>query len=231
MKKIILFIYLVLFSSTQLLAQLKFGTDIYSRYIWRGINLGGDSPSLQPGLSYSNSGITIGFWGAYSYPGSEVVYSENDFYVSYTLSAEQIGSFSIIATDYYFPSVGIPFGHFEKDGGAHIIEGGLSYSGPGSFPISISGYYNLHNDIDNSAYIQVGYPFTIEDATLSLALGFVPAKSAYYLTDKGAIINLSITASKSIQITDKFALPINASYIINPKLDISYLVFGASFTL
>jgi hypothetical protein len=230
MKKIILLSAILIFSSTGLFAQLKFGTDIYSRYIWRGINLGGESPSLQPGLSYTTSGFTIGFWGAYSYPGSEVVYSENDLYASYSLSTETAGSFSLIATDYYIPSLGIPLGHYEKDGGAHVIEGGLSYSGPANFPVSISGYINLHNDTDNSAYIQVGYPFTIEDATLSLAAGFVPAKSAYYLTEKGALINFSITAAKSIAITDKFSVPINVSYIVNPDQDISYLAFGASFT-
>ena len=230
MKKQTLIAAIILLTGTGLFAQLKFGTDIYSRYIWRGINLGGDSPSFQPGLSYSISGFTIGFWGAYSYPGNGFTYAENDIYASYTLTTENAGSFSLLYTDYYIPSLGIPFGYYQKTGGAHTLEGGLSYSGPEMFPISIAGYYNLHNDPDNSAYIQVGYPFTIEDATLTPAIGFVPAKSAYYITDKGAVINISITAAKSIAISDKFELPINVSFINNPKMDISYLVFGASLT-
>ena len=229
MKKHLLIITIVLLSTISSFAQLKFGADIYSRYIWRGINLGGDSPSFQPSLAYTVGGFTIGAWGAYSFPGAGSTYSENDIYASYTINTETSGSFSFLYTDYYIPSLGIPFGYYQK-GGAHTLEGGLSYGGPETFPVSISAFYNIHNDPDNSAYIQVGYPFTIGDATLSLAAGFVPSKSAYYLTSKGNIINLSITAAKSIPITDKFALPINVSYINNPSLDISYLAFGVSFT-
>lgn len=228
MKKYI--ITIVLLANTLFFAQLKFGADLYSRYIWRGINLGGDSPSLQPGLSYSVSGFTFGFWGAYSYPGSGVVYSENDIYASYTIQTDIAGSTTIIATDYYFPSFNIPFGHYEKEDGAHIIEGGLSYSGPPVFPVALAGYYNFHNDADNSVYLQIGYPFYIDDATLSLALGFVPAKSAYYLTEKAAIINASITASKPVIVTEKFTIPIIVSYTVNPNQDISYLAFGVGFT-
>ncbi len=64
MKKVLLISAILIFSGTGFFAQLKFGTDIYSRYIWRGINLGGESPSLQPGLSYTIHNFTIGFWGA-----------------------------------------------------------------------------------------------------------------------------------------------------------------------
>ncbi|MCX6150702.1 MAG: hypothetical protein NTX22_09280 [Ignavibacteriales bacterium] len=231
MKKSVLILSILFLINTIFFAQLKFGTDIYSRYIWRGLNLGGDSPSLQPGLSYTISGFTVGFWGAYSYPGNGTTYSENDFFASYSLTTETAGTFSLLYTDYYIPSLGIPFGYFQRSGGAHILEGGLSYAGPAIFPVLLSGYYNIHCDPDNSVYLQVGYPFTIGEATLTLAAGYVPTKSAYYLTDKAAFINLSITASKSIVISDKFSLPINVSYINNPKLDISYLAFGASFTL
>lgn len=230
MKKTILTAIIILITSTQFFAQLKFGTDVCSRYIWRGLNLGGDSPSLQPGLSYSTYGFTAGFWGAYSYPGSGTVYAENDIFASYSYTLEKTGTFSIFASDYYIPSVGIPFGYYQKSGGAHVIEAGLGYSGPESFPVSVSGYYNLYGDPDNSVYIQLGYPFTIEDATLTPSIGIVPAKSVYYVTDKAAILNISITAAKSISITDKFEVPINVSYISNPNEDINYLVFGASFT-
>lgn len=230
MKKSIQILSILVLINTISFAQLKFGADIYSRYIWRGINLGGDSPSLQPNLSYTTSGFTLGFWGAYSYPGNSATYSENDLYASFIIPTERVGSFTIMATDYYIPSIGIPFGHYEKNGGAHVIEGGLGYSGPESFPIMLSGYYNLHNDVDNSAYLQIGYPFTIEDATLSVVLGFVPAKSAYYLSEKASIINISITAARPAIVTEKFTIPINVSYIVNPNQDISYLAFGAGFT-
>lgn len=230
MKKTILVAIIILISSTPFFAQLKFGGDIYSRYIWRGLSPGGDSPSLQPSLSYSTCGFTVGFWGAYGYPGDSVVYAENDFYASYLITTKSAGTFILLLTDYYIPSLGIPLGHYQKSGGAHVIESGLSYNGTETFPIAVSGYYNFYGEDDNSVYIQLDYSFIVDDATLTPAIGFVPTKSAYYLTDRALIINFSITAAKSISITDKFSIPINASYIINPNEDISYLVFGAGFT-
>jgi len=232
MKENILILTIVLLSSFSSFAQLKFGTDIYSRYLWRGLDFG-DAPAFQPSLSYTVGGLTVGAWASYAFPTSGTTYSENDLYASYTFSTENAGSFSAVFTDYYLPSIGIPFGYYKPTDihpvAAHTLEGGLSYSGAAKFPISLSLYSNLSNDPDNSVYIQASYPFTIDDATLTLTTGFVPSKSAYYATADGGIINLSVTATKSISITDKFALPINVSYVANPATDKTYLVFGVSF--
>ena len=229
MKRNFIILMLVLLTGISSFAQVKFGSDIYSRYVWRGLDLG-DAPAFQPSFSFAIGGFSIGAWGSYAFPTSLKTYAENDLYASYAFSTEGVGSFTLLFTDYYFPSSGIKFSDFEKNGGAHTMEAGVIYSGPENFPISLSAYLNVHNDPDNSSYIQVGYPITVNDATVTLAAGFVPSKSTYYLTNKGTIINLSITAAKSIAITDKFSIPINVSYIANPALDVTYLVFGASFT-
>jgi len=224
-------IVIVMLLSISSLAQLKVGADIYSRYLWRGLDFG-DAPAFQPSISYSSGGFTIGAWGSYAFPTTGTTYAENDLYASYSFATETSGSFTAILTDYYIPSYGIPFGYFKPKtaySAAHTIEGGISYAGPESLPISLALYANLSNDPDNSTYIQVGYPITISDATVSFAAGFVPSKSTYYLVDKGNIINLSVTGSKTIAITDKFSIPINVSYISNPSQDKTYLVFGASF--
>jgi hypothetical protein len=228
---IILFVLTITASS---FAQIKFGTDVYSRYIWRGFDFG-DSPAIQPSLTYTMGDFSIGAWGSYALPSSGSTYAENDLWASYAISTETSGSFSLIITDYYIPSYGIPFGFFKTTddnpapGAGHTFEGGVSYSGPAKFPISISAFMNLTNDEDNSVYLQAGYPITIDDATVTFTAGFVPSKSAYYLTDKGNIVNLGIIATKSISITEKFAVPITVSYIGNPSQDKTYLVFGASF--
>jgi hypothetical protein len=230
MKKLLTLLFALTITASSF-AQVKFGADIYSRYLWRGLDFG-DAPAFQPSLTYTTGGFSIGAWGSYAFPTTGTTYSENDLWASYAIATENAGAFSAVVTDYYFPSAGIPFGFYKpKDGAgaAHTIEGGLTYSGPESFPISLAFYTNLSNDVDNSSYIQAAYPFSVSDATVTVAAGFVPAASAYYLTDKGNIINLSITAAKSIAITDKFAIPINVSYIANPALDKTHLVFGASF--
>jgi hypothetical protein len=235
MKKLFI-VLIVILTGVSSFAQLKVGADIYSRYLWRGLDFG-DAPAFQPSLSYTSGGFSIGAWGSYAFPTTGTTYAENDLWASYSLATEKSGAFSAVVTDYYIPSAGIPFGHFkhivEADGtprfAAHTIEGGITYAGPESFPISLAFYTNLSNDPDNSSYIQASYPFAVSDATVTLAAGFVPSKSAYYATADGGIINLSISAAKSISITDKFAIPINVSYIANPTLDKTFLVFGASF--
>jgi hypothetical protein len=230
MKKEILLLFILTVVSINLSAQVKFGTDIYSRYIWRGLDLD-DAPAFQPSLTYTIEGLSIGAWGSYAFPTAGVTYSENDLWATYSFATEKSGIFSVVVTDYYFPSAGIPFGFYKPKTGlsaAHTIEGGLGYSGPSSFPISIVFYTNLSNDPDNSYYFQIGHSITVSDATVTFVAGYVPSKSTYYLTDKSNFINLSVTASKSVTITDKFALPINVSYIANPALDRTYLVFGTS---
>lgn len=228
MKKNILLFAIILLSSFSSFAQLKFGSDIYSRYVWRGVDFG-DSPSFQPTLYYTTGAFTVGAWGAYSFPGNATNYAENDLYASYAFSTDKAGTFTLLFTDYYFPSAGIKFSDFEKNGGAHTMEAGLSYSGPEKFPVSLAVFANVHNDVDNSSYIQIGYPFTVSDATLTLSAGFTPSKSVYYGTTKGALINLGASAAKSIPITDKFSVPVTVSYISNPNLDKTYLTFGMSF--
>ncbi|NJD22770.1 MAG: hypothetical protein FIA82_08915 [Melioribacter sp.] len=229
MKKNILILVVIVFTTFNSFAQLKFGADIYSRYNWRGLDFG-NAPAFQPSLAFTVGGFSIGAWGSYAFPTTTTTYAENDLYASYAFSIVSAGNFTLLFTDYYYPSAGIKFSDFEKNGGAHTMEAGVTYSGPEKFPISLALYLNIHNDVDNSSYIQIGYPFSVYDATITLAAGFVPSKSAYYVTNKANLINLNITAAKSIAITDKFSIPINVSYIANPALDITYLVFGASFT-
>ena len=229
MKKSVLIFVVIISTTLSSFAQLKFGADVYSRYNWRGLDFG-NAPAFQPSLAITAGGFTIGAWGSYAFPTTTTTYSENDLYASYSFSTESAGSFTLLFTDYYFPSIGIKFSDFQKNGGAHTMEAGVTYSGPEKFPIALAVYLNVHNDVDNSSYIQVGYPFSVYDATVTLAAGFVPSKSAYYATNKANLINLSISAAKSIAVADKFSIPINVSYIANPALDITYLVFGASFT-
>lgn len=231
MKKISFILFVLLATNIDSFSQVKIGADVYSRYIWRGVDFG-NAPAIQPSLTFITGSFSIGAWGSYAFPTTGTTYSENDLWVAYSFSSENSGTFSILFTDYYIPSSGIQFGFYKpKTGGSasHTIEGGLIYAGPESVPISFVFYTNLSNDPENSSYIQVGYPIAVSDATVTFTAGFVPSRSVYYLTDKYGFINFSITAAKSIAITDKFSVPINVSYIANPALDKTYLVFGACF--
>jgi len=230
---------LLLISISCVFGQFKYGADLYSRYIWRGMDCG-NSPAIQPSVTYSFCGFSVGFWGSYSLAettnpadNKKSTYSENDFIASYTLNLAKSGSVSVYFTDYYTPYTGRPFSYYKPENGsgaAHTLEPGIGYTGPEKLPVSIIYYQNVSNDPDNSAYIQAAYPFTINETTLTLSAGYVTKKSSYYYADQAGFINLGINVAKSIPVTEKFSIPINVSYINNPALDVSYLVFGLGFT-
>jgi hypothetical protein len=221
---------IIIFFSSSCFSQVSVNTevDIYSRYNWRGLDFG-NSPSFQPTLSLNVGSFSIGAWGAYSfYSGGSATYSENDLFATYNIATASIGSFSVIYTDYFYPSSGLDFFNYDING-SHVLEAGLSYSGPNGFPIQLSGYYNFKNDPGKSAYIQLGYPATAGEVSLSFFAGFTPSSSAWYGTSKAEFINLGIAATKNILITEKFSLPLHVTYILNPNLKQSFLIAGLSF--
>ena len=221
---------ILLASSFSYSQEIGLGADIYSRYVWRGLDFG-DSPSFQPAVTFTVGGFSIGEWGAYSISGIGSVYSEDDLWASYAISTPKAGTFTLIGTDYYFPSAGKKYFSYKEDStGAHTIEAGLSYSGPESFPITISGYMNVFNDDDKTTYFEVSYPFTIKDVSGSVVVGATGGgdKVMYYGPTNFQVINIGLSFSKDIVITDKFSLPISASVIVNPNIEQSYLIVGIS---
>lgn len=225
-KSLIILSVIILFSNLSY-SQISFNADIYSRYNWRGMDFG-DAPSFQPYVTFTTGGFSLGYWGAYAWAGpSGGVYSEADLWASYAVATEAAGTFSVIYTDYFFPYAGLKYSNYKGNGdGAHTLEGGISYSGPESFPVTIAGYYNLHNDPDKSTYFQVGYPFTVGDVGVNVFAGASGGKSAGYGTDKFAFINTGLTFTKTITVTEKFSIPATASLIYNPNISQLYLIFG-----
>ena len=231
MKKIFSTIALLLFlaSSFSYSQDVDLGVALYSRYIWRGLDFG-DSPSFQPAVTFTAGGFSIGEWGAYSISGIGSVYSEDDLWASYAVSTPTAGTFTLIATDYFFPSAGMKyFNYKDKGNGAHTIEGGLSYGGPDSFPITLSGYINVYNDVDNTTYFEASYPFTVKSVSGSVVVGATGGgTNGFYGPTNFQVINFGLNFSKDIEITDKFSLPISASIIVNPNIEQSYLIVGIS---
>ena len=205
------------------------GSDFMSRYVWRGYDFG-ESLSIQPALTFSAGGFEIGSWASYSVSADGAGANEHDLWLGYTIATPTSGSFSIGLTDYYFPSPdGLGFFDFDGDGdGAHWIEPSVSYTGPDTFPISLYGAAFVHNDPDNSIYLQAAYPFTVDSVELGLTAGAITGESAFYGTTGFAVVNLGLTATKSIQVTDSFALPLSVSYILNPDTERTFLVVGIS---
>lgn len=198
------------------------GADFVSRYLWRGLDFG-NTFSIQPSVALTSGNFEIGFWGSYPFTNTAGGNEEMDLYLGYTL-----GDFSVLVTDYYFPNSSGKYGNYE-DPGAHTLEVGLSYGGTEAFPISVTAFMNVYNDKDNTVYFELGYSTEVSEVAVDLFVGGTPGgDGGYYGTTDFNLINIGITASKDVKITDEFSLPVFSSYILNPNTEIAYLIFGVS---
>ncbi len=220
--------------------EISTGVDWYNRYVWRGLDIAG-TPSIQPTLSLEYSGFEIGIWGAYTLSNETSESDEIDFWLGYTHDLGNDASLGLVVTDYYFPNAGVAFFNFNNydkviddsipDPGAHTVEVGVSVTGPKSFPMTVSGFVNVHNDAGNNTYFQAEYPFGINGTDFNFFVGVTGGSKDnpdYYGADSFEFINIGISAERKIAITDSFVLPLSISFLVNPNVEISYLLVGVS---
>lgn len=213
--------------------------DLMSRYVWRGTDFGG-SPSIQPGFEYSKGGLAIGAWGAFTtnLPGAQ----EADLYIGYTIKDK----FSITFTDYFFPDETADYKYFElhKSATGHIFEATVGFNGTEKFPLAVILAANIWGadavkmnddgttgDIQYSTYAELTYSFKNLDAFIGLNLtnpDEEKGESGFY-GDSFGVVNLGISTTKEIKITDDYNLPLSVSLITNPQAEKIYLVAGFSF--
>jgi hypothetical protein len=138
--------------------KLNVSADFVSRYVWRGMDYG-NSPSIQPTLSFNLGDFELGYWGAVALINN---YVESDLYMKYSLKG-----FSLTLYDYYIPALSTELHdnrysfckspskiEFDTTTGknltkstTHTIEAYLQYKGPEKFPISVLlGTYIYGND-------------------------------------------------------------------------------------
>ena len=189
--------------------------------------------------------LLIGSLGMTSYAENKVsINSGMDIYNRYVwrgLDIASTPSLTPIVTDYYFPNAGINFFNFNNydavtgdstpDPGAHTIELGVSFTGAESFPITLAGYVNIHNDAGSNAYFQIDYPFMVGETQLSAFVGAATGSEDnpdYYGTDNLQVINLGLGSTRTIKLSDATSFPLNISFIINPHAEIAYLLAGIS---
>jgi hypothetical protein len=189
------------------------GADFYNRYIWRGSDFG-NSPVVQPTIKYSNGGFSAGFWGSYSL-SSNTSATEADLFLGYVFK----NGFSLLMTDYYFPSEPGSTGNYFDYHNAHIFEASASQS-IGKF--SLAGNYYFAN-ADNDIYFEAGYNFN----KINLFLG--AGDKSYTKNGDFNVVNVGISSVKNIPITEKFSLPLTGKVILNPNKEQIFLVIG--FTL
>jgi hypothetical protein len=224
--------------------------DIASRYVWRGLDFG-NSPSLQPGISFNKWGLSVGAWGAYT-TNINAPAQEMDIFIGYTFLNDML---SITLTDYFFPTDGALNNYFSYNNTntAHVFEGSISFNGTEKLPISLligTNFYGadaIHysGDISNpdgnlmySTYAELGYSFDCKEVNVELfcganILGATDAdiSNGYngFYNNKAGIVNLGFTAGKDLQVSESFTIPLSISLITNPLNQNIFLVANLSF--
>ncbi len=209
-------------------SKLDFGTDMVSRYVWRGTDFG-NSPSIQPFISYSIAGFEIGTWGSFSTNAANM--QEVDLYASYTFAKDM---FTVGLTDYFFPDATVSMNNYFDYGDTttgHIFEGNLGFNGTGNVPLYFTANYNFYGaDKDNSLYFEIGYKGSCKYVDYTVFMGGATGKGIYLTpgADGFSVVNVGLGVSKDIQITEKWSLPLFAQIITNPQAQNIFLVFGFS---
>jgi hypothetical protein len=236
-KTIVLLILTVLvsvnsvFASDTLKVVPTVSADLVSRYVWRGQLLGA-YPAIQPTIDFTRGGLSVGTWASYSI--TPEVSQEVDLYLSY---ATEYLTFSVL--DYYYLSDEVEFSNdyfnWNKDTTSHLVELSATLNSIGNIPISLSANVFVYGDDKKdstttnaySTYFEVGYTKTLGDYELNAFLGVTPFKG--YYADKFNLVNLELTLSREIEITDTYSVPVKASFIMDPSKQNVFLVFGMSF--
>ncbi|WP_080904611.1 TorF family putative porin [Parabacteroides sp. Marseille-P3160] len=208
--------------------------DIVSGYVWRGVHQTG--ASIQPGLDISWKGISLSAWGSTTLMSLtntsdfSTLPKEFDVTLGYTASGLKLA-----VTDYWWSGEGAPYGHYKK---SHFLEGTIGYSFGESLPLTLTwntmfgmdGDKDDNGDRNYSTFVEAAYDFSVKGINVTASAGVSPWTGLYHKagTDGFVLSMLSIKASKSIQLTDSFALPVFTQVIVAPNQDNVYFVFGIS---
>jgi len=192
--------------------ELSPGVDLYSTYVWRGVAFSG--PSVQPYVDFTAGNFTLGAWGSQGIDGSVADgtngFQEMDLYAAYSFDF----GLSLGVTDYYFPGSE----YFDGESHAFELNGGFS---SGDFSVSANVILN-EADFAGSAggdlYFELGYGPV-----------FIGGGDGWHTSDGDFdIVNIGVTKSKEIKVTDSFTIPLTGSAIWNPHTEQFYILAGIS---
>jgi hypothetical protein len=235
------------YSQTTRESPFSFSCDLLNRYVWRGLNLGGNTPSAQPtigfGLKKGNHAFGVNAFGAYSFGGQQL--QESDLFLSYTWNK----LFGITVTDYFFPvddGTGAGYFHYKQKETGHLMEGMVQFLGNDKIPfyalfaINFFGADALINpedttlfEIAKSKYLEVGYTRKYSNMEWKIFAGAAldnpdeaKGETGFYGNTKPAIVNLGCKLTREVQISDHYSLPLQAQLIFNPSANRIFMVFG-----
>lgn len=193
------------------------GVDLYSTYVFRGVAFSG--PAIQPYVEFSAGGFAIGAWGSQGIDGSAadgyMGFQEMDLYAAYEFDF----GLSLGITDYYYPGSE----YFDGDSHAFELNAGFEIEN-----FSLSGNYILNEaagagSAGSDLYFEAGLSLGAADLFLGAGDGWHSSDGEF------ALVNVGLSTSKEITITDTFSIPLSGAVILNPDTEQFYVVVGVSF--
>jgi hypothetical protein len=196
--------------------------DIMSRYIWRGQDYG-QCPSIQPGLSATWKGFTLGAWGAYKItgPGEQ----ETDLYLSKTVS---FVTFSVWDYWTFCDTSFMDVLNYNPHTTNHLLEFQVLLSGGDKVPFNLLGSYFFYGtDASRSIYLELQFLHSFGIFDMQVFSGF-QVKGEYYAPIP-AWVNVGLTVIKKIPVTKSWSLPVTLSFVVNTYSRYAYLIAGLTF--
>ena len=182
--------------------------DVVSSYIWRGQKLG--NACLQTSIGVAYKGFSLSAWSPIAFDGKD------DDEIDLTLAYEN-NNFSVSITDYWLSEIG----------NEHTLEAQLGYDF--GF-LGVNWYTNLYDaEKEYASYISLTAPFSLIGLDWEAEVGATPWGTDYYGTDKFAVCDLSLGASKEINIGKSFSTTLSAKATFNPTTEKFYATAGISF--
>jgi hypothetical protein len=204
--------------------KVDFRTDLFSRHLWRGDQLG-DAPAIEPEITLTKGNFGISVWGATTFNNS---YNEIDFILNYQI----LPFLNISLYDYYnpVPDAENEFWKYKGDEMRHSLELTADL-GKDDFPLTLLAGVFLYGDKDSidsgerfSTYIESGFNFRIAQKDFHLFAGFTPFHG--YYAGNFSFINIGATFSDSFAITKKIELPVEITFCTNPTTNQTWFIVG-----
>ncbi len=211
------------------------GADLVSNYIWRGQDLG--NISVQPSLSIGYKGFSLSAWGSVGFEKSDT--KEFDLTLGYST-----GGFSISVTDYWFNN-GPGYFHYGAHNTNHTFEAQVGYD---FGVLAVNWYtnfagnvgYKANGDRAYASYISLAAPFRLGGLDWEAEVGATPWENNFYtgggnstftkdMINGFAVCAVSLKATKEIQVTHSWSLPLFAQVVWNPSTEGAHFVAGISF--
>ncbi len=181
-------------------------TSFVSKHLWRGFLLSDDS-NVQPSINLSMAGISIGYWGSYSWEGNPDPYSRHETHIGYEWNSDPL-TFTVGSTHYTFPTVSEGKGKSDEFWFGAQMNAFLSPS--------LTAYFDIGKEKkgggDGQYYLcAITHTLGIDDG-LDLNLGAGLGYNNKLFIDENGFADFTPSAELLMKVTDHFSISLKATY-------------------